>query len=270
MIYFRKRNERHIMTVFRSLISAFAMYSRIPMPKIEWKEENHRYALCFFPLIGAVTGWLYLLWFYICAALGINDFINGAVSMALPLLVTGGIHADGFCDVTDARACLGDRNKKLEVMSDPHIGSFAVIHSAVYFILQAAVFSGVRTLNTAVIIALCFVMSRAFSGLAAVTMKCAKKEGTLQSFSEPAHKSITIAILIAVCASSYLLMLAADIWAGASVLLVFFLCLLYYRISAYRDFGGITGDTEGWFLQICELAAPAAALVTELIESMLR
>lgn len=256
------------MIVFKSMISAFAMYSRIPMPKIEWKEENHRYSLCFFPLIGAVICWLYLLWFYICAALGINEFLKGAVSVALPLLVTGGIHADGFCDVTDARACLGDRAKKLAVMSDPHIGSFAVIYSILYFLLQAAVFSAVRTLNTAVVIALCFVMSRAFSGLAAVTMKCAKNEGTLQSFSEPAHKAITTAVLIAVCASSYMFMLAADIWAGAAVLLVFFLCLLYYRISAYRSFGGITGDTEGWFLQICELAAPAAAVLTDIIEQL--
>lgn len=258
------------MTVFKSLISAFAMYSRIPMPKIEWKEENHRYSLCFFPLIGAVIGWLYFLWFFICDQLNISFFLKGAVSMALPLLVTGGIHADGFSDVTDAKACLGDRAKKLEVMADPHIGSFAVILSAVYFILQAAVFSEVRNYSTAAIIALCFVMSRAFSGIAAVTMKCAKKEGTLQSFSEPAHRSVTLAILIAVCASSYFLMLAADIWAGAAVLLAFFLCLIYYRVSAYRNFGGITGDTEGWFLQLCEIIAPAAALVTELIEHMLR
>ncbi|HBI51358.1 MAG TPA: adenosylcobinamide-GDP ribazoletransferase, partial [Ruminococcaceae bacterium] len=44
---------------------------------------------------------------------------------------------------------------------------------------------------------------------------------------------------------------------------------IYYRISAYRNFGGITGDTEGWFLQLCEIAAPAAALVAELIGRVL-
>ena len=32
------------------------MYSRIPMPRMDWTEERMRYALCFFPLIGAVIG----------------------------------------------------------------------------------------------------------------------------------------------------------------------------------------------------------------------
>ena len=37
------------------------MYSRIPAPKVEWKEENRRYALGFFPLVGAVIGAFILL-----------------------------------------------------------------------------------------------------------------------------------------------------------------------------------------------------------------
>ncbi|MBP3857466.1 MAG: adenosylcobinamide-GDP ribazoletransferase [Ruminiclostridium sp.] len=257
------------MTVLKSLISAFSMYSAIPMPKIEWREENHRYSLCFFPLIGAVIGWLYLLWFYICASFGIGAFLRGSVSAFIPLLVTGGIHADGFCDVTDARKCLGDRKKKLAVMSDPHVGAFAVISAVIYLILQAAVLSEIKTVSSAIVIALVFVMSRCFSGLAAVTFRCAKKEGTLQSFSRPAHKTVTILVLVLTAALAYTLMLFADIWAGAAALLMVLICMLYYGISAYRNFGGITGDTEGWFLQLCEITAPAAVLIAEITERAL-
>mgnify|MGYP000637783259 CR=1 FL=1 len=39
----------------RAAIIAFSMYSRIPMPMFEWKEEDMKYAMCFFPAIGAVT-----------------------------------------------------------------------------------------------------------------------------------------------------------------------------------------------------------------------
>lgn len=251
------------MSVFKSMISAFAMYSAIPMPKVGWSEENHRYSLCFFPLIGAVIGWLYLLWFYICAALGIGGLLKGAVSAALPILVTGGIHADGFMDVTDARKCMGSREKKLEVMSDPHVGAFAVIYAIMYFLLQAAVFSEIKSVSSAVLIMLVFVMSRSLSGLCAVSFRCAKKEGTLQSFSKPAHKTVTVTVLAAAAAGSYALMLLSDIRAGSAALIAFSLCIIYYRISSYRDFGGITGDTEGWFLQICELSAPAAVLAAE-------
>ena len=130
--------------MLRSLCSAFLMYSRIPVPKVEWKEENRRYALGFFPLIGAVIGGLLILWRIICDRLGIGQFLFAAGAVFLPVLVTGGIHLDGFCDVCDARASYADRAKRLEIMSDPHIGSFAVMKLCLYLILQTALFSQIR------------------------------------------------------------------------------------------------------------------------------
>ena len=40
------------MNVIRSLIMALSMYTKLPMPKVEWKDENMKYAMCFFPLAG--------------------------------------------------------------------------------------------------------------------------------------------------------------------------------------------------------------------------
>ena len=40
----------------RAAFIAFSMYSRIPMPMFEWKEEDMKYALCFFAAIGIVVG----------------------------------------------------------------------------------------------------------------------------------------------------------------------------------------------------------------------
>ena len=40
------------------------------------------------------------------------------------------------------------------------------------------------------------------------------------------------------------------VWVLLVALLVF---ACYYRVS-YREFGGITGDLAGWFLQLCEAA----------------
>jgi len=49
------------MRMIRSLFIAFSTYSRIPVPQVEWLEENRKYSMCFFPLIGAVIGWLTLV-----------------------------------------------------------------------------------------------------------------------------------------------------------------------------------------------------------------
>ena len=39
-----------------SCIIAISMYSKIPMPNVEWTEERMRYVMCFFPLVGIVQG----------------------------------------------------------------------------------------------------------------------------------------------------------------------------------------------------------------------
>ena len=35
---------------------AFSMYSKIPMPKTDWNKKNMKYAMCFFPMVGAAIG----------------------------------------------------------------------------------------------------------------------------------------------------------------------------------------------------------------------
>ena len=39
-----------------SLAVALSMYSKIPVPTVDWNEKNMKYAMCFFPAAGVVTG----------------------------------------------------------------------------------------------------------------------------------------------------------------------------------------------------------------------
>ena len=80
-----------------SCIIAISMYSKIPMPNVEWTEERMRYVMCFFPLVGIVQGAALGLWLHL--ALDVLNLSVGAAALtgaAIPLLVTGGIHMDGF------------------------------------------------------------------------------------------------------------------------------------------------------------------------------
>ena len=44
---------------------AFAMFSKIPMPRADWTKENMKYMFCFFPFIGTVIGGLTMLVAYL-------------------------------------------------------------------------------------------------------------------------------------------------------------------------------------------------------------
>ncbi len=52
----------------------------------------------------------------------------------IPVWITGGIHLDGYADTCDALSSYGDREKKLEILKDPHCGAFAVIRLCSYFL----------------------------------------------------------------------------------------------------------------------------------------
>ena len=182
--------------MLKSLLSAFLMYSRIPVPPVAWEEKNRRYALCWFPLIGAVIGGLLIGWYLLSSRFLVTGILFGAVAAWIPVLVTGGIHLDGFCDVEDARASCAEKDRKLAIMSDPHIGSFAVIRVILYLLVYAACMANLRGFRYILLAACVFCVSRTLSALAAVTLRCAKKDGTLQDFVRPAHRRFTLVWLI--------------------------------------------------------------------------
>lgn len=256
--------------MLRSLFSAFLMYSRIPMPKCEWKEENRRYSLGFFPLVGAVVGALIILWRLLCDHLETGQFIFSVGAVFLPVLVTGGIHIDGFCDVTDARASFADQKKRLEILSDSHIGSFAAMRICLYFLIQTALFSKVVSIKEAAFIACGYVLSRALSGASAMLFKSAKNNGTLHSFVKPSHKKITICMELFFIAAAAVIMIILYPLHGLACIAASGITLLYCKRIAYREFGGYTGDICGWFLQLCEIVFLAVFVCIKLITEAIK
>lgn len=118
-----------------SLIVAFSMYSKIPMPRADWTDDTMKYAMCFFPWIGWVIGALDALWLYLSSAWGLTLLLRAAVFTAIPILVTGGIHLDGFLDTSDAMSSWREREKRLEILKDSHTGAFAIINAGLWFVL---------------------------------------------------------------------------------------------------------------------------------------
>lgn len=256
------------MILIKSMFSAFSMYSRIPVPIVEWKEENRRYSLCFFPLIGLFIGGLLILWQWLCGFLGIGTLLYASICTILPVLITGGIHADGFCDVIDAQSSCQSRERKIEIMSDSHVGAFAVIFTMIYFLLALGLFSEINEFNM-FIVSLSYVLSRILSAFAAVTFKSAKKDGTLQSFVKPAHKKITLIILALIFIATVALMLITDIITGMVAILTGIIMLIYYRRFSYKNYGGITGDMAGYFLQLCEISMLMAVVFSSKITEVI-
>ncbi len=240
------------MIVLQTIAVAFAMFSAVPVPQFDWNEKNMRYALCAFPLIGAVIG---VLW-CACGALPLPLLVRAGGFCLVPVWITGGIHLDGYADTCDALSSYGDRAKKLEILKDPHCGAFAVIRLCSYFLAYFVLCTGVVFApRTGLLWTLALVLERALSGLAVAAFPLARNTGLAHTFASAADKAAVrnvLAVLAAVLAAA---LLAAGGWA---MVLAAVLCFARYYTVADQQFGGITGDLAGWFLQRCELWMLAA------------
>lgn len=248
--------------VVSSFVHAFSMYSKIPMPRASWKKEDMKYAMCFFPLIGVVIGAIMYGAFHLLNYLSVGEILKAAILSVIPILITGGIHLDGWLDTMDARNSYKDREAKLEILKDPHIGAFAVIKSMVYAIVLVGFISEISN-RSFVIIAIGFTLSRAFSGLGVVYFKGAKKDGLLATFSSSAEKKIVRFVLISYVIACGIVMAILNPVMGISCFIMSGIVFLYYRHMAYKEFGGTTGDLAGYFLQLCELMILITAVIVD-------
>ena len=256
--------------VGETLAVAFGMFSALPAPQPAWNEKNMRYALCAFPLVGAAIALAFGAWGWLAAALDLPVLLRAAGFCLLPVWLTGGIHLDGYADTCDALASYGDAEKRLAILKDPHCGAFAVIRLCSWFAADLALCAALPLTTRAVgCMQLGFVLERAISGWAVAALPLAKHTGLAHSFSTAAARHRVKLILTGVILAASMLLVGFGGVSGWAMLAAALAALWRYAAVSRRDFGGITGDLAGWFLQRCELWMLAALVAAQLLEARL-
>jgi adenosylcobinamide-GDP ribazoletransferase len=211
-----------------------------------------RYSLCFFRWWGFSWARSRFGWLYLAAWLGLGAILTGAVGCAIPLIVTGGIHMDGFMDSLDALSSHRPREEMLRILKDSHAGPSRRWLRTV-LILDAAALSEMP-FKAAAVLSGGFVLSAPtarFDG--APARRAGGRHGRLgQERRRGAGRdgdhdwSVGWITVFRAAMLLYAPLLDAD-RTGLVAVAVF----AYLRVA--RRFGGVTGDLAGWFLQVCEL-----------------
>ena len=264
-----KERKPQNMRIINSFIIAFAMYSKIPMPKANWEKENMKYVMCFFPWVGAVIGALFTLWGFFGDLLPVGHTLYTVLLLLIPVVLTGGIHLDGLLDTADALSSYQPRERRLEILKDSHAGAFAVIACGVYFVTYFGFLSEL-SYRMISLVSMGFFLSRALSGFAITAFPCAKNSGLAATFANGADKKRARIILLVEIIACGLLMIFKYPVAGSGAVAAALLCFWYYHHMSKKKFGGITGDLAGWFLQICELCMLIAVVLVQTAGAMLR
>jgi adenosylcobinamide-GDP ribazoletransferase len=206
-----------------------------------------------FPLVGGVIGLVVAAMFALGAT--VDPWLGALLGWIGWIWITGALHLDGLADLADALgAAHRDRARFLEVLRDPHVGTFGVI---VLIIATGAklVLLGVAARND---VALWFAapLIAAWARLGAVTWSLwvpPLARGMGERFAWRASVPLVAVWTIA-------LLLASGFLAPALVLAP--LALLAWALYLKRKLGGMTGDCLGAGIELCEIALLAGVVTT--------
>jgi adenosylcobinamide-GDP ribazoletransferase len=122
----------------RSLRIAFGLMTTLPirLPG-NWSAGDSGRASVWYPFVGLIVGAItWLAWKG--AILVFPAWVAGLVSLVVWVVLTGGLHLDGFADCCDGLLSTTSVERRLEIMKDPHVGAFGVIGLVLVLMLKAA------------------------------------------------------------------------------------------------------------------------------------
>ncbi|MBQ9041752.1 MAG: adenosylcobinamide-GDP ribazoletransferase [Eggerthellaceae bacterium] len=248
--------------MLKSLIMAFSCFSHLPMPQVEWESDNMRFILAWLPAVGLVLGLLVAAWCLICDAVGFGAVLKAGGIALIPLAVTGGFHLDGFADVIDAQASHAEPTRKREILKDSHIGAFAAIGVAAYVVAYFALATELPAGWRVAVLLLCLhVLSRCGSGFASSMFWGNGTGGMLTSFRDSADVRLTVAIVICFFLVAGIAAIVIAPLAGCLMVVTVIALLAWINWFAQRNFGGMSGDVAGFFLQVCEILLLACIVI---------
>lgn len=240
-----------------SLAIALSMYSSIPMPRVEWRDDNMRWSLGCLPVVGVLAGGLVAVWSWVTLPFGIAPALFAAVAVFLPLLLSGGFHMDGFLDASDAIFSRRDRQRKLEIMKDPCCGPFAVLSCGGLLLLEFAAWSQLFFRPGLIPVACCvFLLSRSLTVAAGSFLTYAPTSSLGALFASRSASGVRYLGVAEIIISAAALLLSGWLGAGFWGLLAAGLALaaagfwfLWYVHMVRKQFGGVTGDLLGYLVE---------------------
>ncbi len=251
-----------------SVFAAFSMFSALPAPQIPWEKEKIRYMLIALPLVGVVIGAVEYLWLRVCSQLALGMILSAAGFTILPILITGGIHLDGFMDTVDALKSHAAPEKKRAILKDPHAGAFAGIGLACYLLSWFGLCADLPLFRkTVLLLGLIHVMSRSLSAVSGTLLPVRPGEGTLNFFHQATDKTVSALAVLWVILSAAA-MIAVWPLVGGVMALGAVMTLLLVRRMAMKQFEGMSGDIAGFLLQTAELVMLALLVLTERMMSL--
>ncbi|SMD06087.1 adenosylcobinamide-GDP ribazoletransferase [Sporomusa malonica] len=215
----------------------------------DWSPDSFGRSVKYFTLIGAIIGVILAGLNYILSQF-LPLHVLAAVIILAEIVLTGGLHCDGFMDTADGVFSGRSRERMLEIMKDSRVGANGVVAFGLLLLLKYSLIVDMTPtmLTTALIIMP--VAGRVAMVISIASFPYARPDGMGKAFAQYADRTTLMLALAIALAVVVPFGFQASISASGAVLAG----VLSARYFA-NVLGGLTGDTYGAITELTELVA---------------
>lgn len=241
----------------RGFLIALQFLTILPITvRPEPEKEDFGRSLVWFPVVGALIG-LALSICLILLSFFLPQIVVAAFILAGSIIITGGVHLDGFADTCDGIFGAATKEKILEIMRDSRIGTLASVGITTLLILKVSILASLEPKVLCKILIFMPIFARWSQVAVCCLSRYAREEGKAKYFIEYAKKKeLIIGALFTLAVSILLLRLKGVILFLTSIIPVL-LSIKYIKTKI----DGMTGDTVGAINEVAEAAVLLFGLI---------
>lgn len=236
-------------TMLTGICLAFQFFSVLPIKReLNMTRSTMTAMYSALPIVGLIFGTVLAGLYEGLSLLDVSPFFAAVILVVAHIICTGGLHLDGYVDVSDAFFSYGDKEKRLQILEDPRTGAFGVISVVVLLMLQTAAMYELLVRDygyTVLLFVIVPIVLRCGVMLYFTTMRCAKTSGIAYYFATNMNlkniKVTAILVLIAVAGLGIIL----QQYALVAIAIMQVLLVFWHRRFSYKHFGGMNGDLAG-------------------------
>lgn len=229
----------------KSFILILSFFTRIPVGHlVDYTDERYRKAIKWFPYIGLIMGSILII---PRAFIPVERVaIANLLTLLFYLLISGGIHLDGFSDTLDGFLSNQPKERIFEIMKDSRVGAFGAI-GLVFYMLSFYVSLSYVSLMTLLLMPYIGKFCASFyTGFTQYARPTRGMGSILLEENSPLSSLIHFVIMVGITYG--LTGIRGSLAAGLTLLMVG----LFYK-WCLNKIGGMTGDTIGFLVECAQL-----------------
>lgn len=245
--------------ILNGFLLSLQFFTSIPIRKtLPMNQQSVTAMFCTMPIISFFMGLIIVFTNYLNNTFfQFTPLLLAIVIVVLNIAMTGGLHVDGWIDLSDAYFSYRDRERRLEILSDSRVGAFGAIGLFVMLLLKIAFFYEILIQQPHDMLYF-FIFIPVLSRLAMLIYfnltKNIKDTGLAAYFKNQVldqHLWMYIVLYIFIIIFTSFILHNSTIFI---LLVCMFGFTILYRKWTIKHFGGMTGDLLGALYEGMELA----------------